>query len=234
MKPVPLGLANRHELVPDRSHTAAAVGNVGVEVVGTPFLVGYFEIAAHRAILPYCEAGEVTVGTRIAVDHLAAALPGSAVSAAATVVAVEGRRILFEVEVASGRAPADEGPTWPRHRAARHAHGARGGGLSYRGGTAMAIDGTWKIAMETPLGTRQASLTLDASGGGLTGTMAGDQGATAIYDGSVSGNQLAFKVDIVEPMPMTLDFSATVEGDTLSGSVKLGMFGSAPLTGTRG
>jgi hypothetical protein len=98
----------------------------------------------------------------------------------------------------------------------------------------MAIDGTWKIAMETPLGTRQASLTLDASGGGLTGTMAGDQGATAIYDGSVSGNQLAFKVDIVEPMPMTLDFSATVEGDTLSGSVKLGMFGSAPLTGTRG
>jgi fluoroacetyl-CoA thioesterase len=102
MKPVPLGLANRHELVPDRSHTAAAVGNVGVEVVGTPFLVGYFEIAAHRAILPYCEAGEVTVGTRIAVDHLAAALPGSAVSAAATVVAVEGRRILFEVEVRQG------------------------------------------------------------------------------------------------------------------------------------
>ncbi len=102
MKPVPLGLANRHEITPDQRHTAAAVGNVGVEVVGTPFLVGYLEIAAHRAILPFCEAGEVTVGTRIEVDHLAAALPGRKVVADATVVAVEGRRILFEVEVRQG------------------------------------------------------------------------------------------------------------------------------------
>ncbi|HZB93255.1 MAG TPA: hotdog domain-containing protein [Stellaceae bacterium] len=102
MKSVPLGLSHRHELVPDASQTAAAVGNVGVEVVGTPFLVGYFEIAAHAAILPYCEAGEVTVGTRIEVDHLAAALPGRRVVADARVVAVDGRRILFEVEVRQG------------------------------------------------------------------------------------------------------------------------------------
>jgi predicted thioesterase len=102
MKPVPLGLADRHEIVPGASHTAAAVGNVGVEVVGTPFLVGYFEIAAHRAILPFCEPGEVTVGTRIEVDHLAAALPGRTVTAEAKVVAVEGRRIRFEVEVRQG------------------------------------------------------------------------------------------------------------------------------------
>jgi predicted thioesterase len=103
MKPVPLGLANRHETTPDARHTAAAVGNAGVEVVGTPFLVGYLEIAAHGAILPFCEAGEVTVGTRIEVDHLAAALPGRMVAAEAKVVAVEGRRILFEVEVRQGK-----------------------------------------------------------------------------------------------------------------------------------
>jgi len=102
MKPVPLGLANRHEIVPPASHTAAAVGNAGVEVVGTPFLVGYFEIAAHRAILPFCEEGEATVGTRIEVDHLAAALPGKPVVAEAHVVAVDGRRIRFEVEVRQG------------------------------------------------------------------------------------------------------------------------------------
>jgi fluoroacetyl-CoA thioesterase len=102
MKPVPLGLAGRHEIVPGASHTAAAVGNVGVEVVGTPFLVGYLEVAAHRAIVPFCEAGEVTVGTRIEVDHLAAALPGRAVVADAKVVAVEGRRVRFEVEVRQG------------------------------------------------------------------------------------------------------------------------------------
>jgi fluoroacetyl-CoA thioesterase len=103
MKPVPLGLADRYEIVPGPSHTAAAVGNEGVAVVGTPFLVGYFEIAAHRAILPFCETGEVTVGTRIEVDHLAAAAPGRAVTAEAKVVAVEGRRIRFEVEVRQGQ-----------------------------------------------------------------------------------------------------------------------------------
>jgi fluoroacetyl-CoA thioesterase len=102
MKSVPLGVAHRLETVPDRSHTAAAAGNPGVEVVGTPFLVGYLEVAAQGAILPYCEAGEVTVGTRIEVDHLAAALPGRPVTADAKVVAVDGRRILFEVEVRQG------------------------------------------------------------------------------------------------------------------------------------
>lgn len=97
----------------------------------------------------------------------------------------------------------------------------------------MAVDGTWKIAMETPLGTREAQLTLQASGSALSGRMAGEAGATDIYDGSVSGDQIAFKVDIVEPMAMTLEFSAAVSGNSLSGSVKLGMFGSAPLSGTR-
>ncbi len=102
MKDVPLGLTNRYEIVPGADHTAAAVGNVGVAVIGTPFLIGYLEIASHRAILPYCETGEATVGTRIAVDHLAAALPGRLVVADAKVISVEGRRILFEVEVRQG------------------------------------------------------------------------------------------------------------------------------------
>ena len=102
MKEIPAGLANRYETVPPASHTAAAVGNIGVTVVGTPFLIGYLELAAGGAIHPYCDAGEVSVGTRIEVDHLAAALPGRPVIAEARVVEVDGRRILFEVEVRQG------------------------------------------------------------------------------------------------------------------------------------
>ena len=34
-------------------------------------------------------------------------------------------------------------------------------------------------------------------------------------------------------MAMTLEFSATVDGDEISGNVKLGAFGNASLSGTR-
>jgi hypothetical protein len=97
----------------------------------------------------------------------------------------------------------------------------------------MAVDGTWKIAMDTPMGTRNATLSLTASGAKLTGKMSGDAGTTDIADGAVNGNQVSFKVDITNPMPLTLEFSAAINGDALSGTVKLGMFGDAPLSGTR-
>jgi len=97
----------------------------------------------------------------------------------------------------------------------------------------MAIDGTWKVAMETPMGTRNATLSLSTSGGGLTGKMSGDAGSIDIYDAKASGDHVSFKVDITQPMPLTLEFAAAIDGDKLSGSVTLGVFGDAPLSGTR-
>ncbi len=35
------------------------------------------------------------------------------------------------------------------------------------------------------------------------------------------------------PMPMTLEGTATVDGDTLTGSVNAGAFGSMAMSGTR-
>jgi hypothetical protein len=97
----------------------------------------------------------------------------------------------------------------------------------------MSVDGTWNITMQTPLGARDGSVTLSTAGGGLTGTMAAENGTTDIADGAVDGNKVSWKADITDPMALTLEFSATIDGDTLSGSVKLGMFGMAPLSGTR-
>jgi hypothetical protein len=34
-------------------------------------------------------------------------------------------------------------------------------------------------------------------------------------------------------MPMTLEFTATVDGDAITGTVKLGAFGEAEISGTR-
>ena len=51
--------------------------------------------------------------------------------------------------------------------------------------------------------------------------------------GAVSGNTLTWQQKITTPMPMTLDMTATIEGDTITGSAKAGAFGSFPLSGQR-
>jgi hypothetical protein len=97
----------------------------------------------------------------------------------------------------------------------------------------MAIDGTWNLTLETPIGTQESTLEAKADGGVLTGTQSSPDGSQAIQDGMVNGGEASWSVTISSPMPMTLEFKAAVDGDTMSGSVKLGMFGEAKFTGVR-
>ena len=70
--------------------------------------------------------------------------------------------------------------------------------------------------------------------GTLTGSQMADGNTAEIFDGTVNGNQLSWKVSISDPMPLTLEFNGTVDGDEVSGSVTLGNFGSSSFAGTRG
>lgn len=97
----------------------------------------------------------------------------------------------------------------------------------------MAADGTWNIAIETPMGTRHTTLVLKNEGGALKGTQSEGSESTEISEGTVAGNQLSWKVSISNPMPMDLDFSAEVDGDKISGKAATAMFGSFPFTGER-
>lgn len=100
MKDIPLGRTDTLEFNPEARHTASVVGNA--EVVSTPSLIGFLEQTSHRAILPFVEEGEVSVGTRVEVDHLAAAFLGHPIVATATIASTEGRRITFDVEAHQG------------------------------------------------------------------------------------------------------------------------------------
>jgi hypothetical protein len=44
---------------------------------------------------------------------------------------------------------------------------------------------------------------------------------------------VSWKVAINDPMDMTLEFTGAVDGDQMSGSVKLGPFGDAQFSGSR-
>ncbi|MDO9415489.1 hypothetical protein, partial [Pararhizobium sp.] len=67
----------------------------------------------------------------------------------------------------------------------------------------------------------------------LTGTQSADGNEGAIFDGTVNGNDVAWKIDITDPMPLTLAYTGTVDGDTMSGDMGLGPMGSFPFTGVR-
>jgi hypothetical protein len=99
----------------------------------------------------------------------------------------------------------------------------------------MAVDGTWKLVVNTPMGAQESTLVIQSSGGTLTGTQSAGSGGSGrpIDEGTVDGNDITWKASITKPMPMTLEFSGTVDGDKISGSVKLGMFGNAPFSGER-
>ncbi|HEY4545695.1 MAG TPA: hypothetical protein VIG90_04610 [Pedomonas sp.] len=97
----------------------------------------------------------------------------------------------------------------------------------------MAIDGLWKLNITSPLGPMESELSVTSSDGALTGVQraAGDE--RAIYNGSVDGNAVVWSVDITQPMPITLIFKGSMDGDRLSGQAQAGSFGAFPFEGTR-
>ena len=97
----------------------------------------------------------------------------------------------------------------------------------------MSVDGNWNITMSTPLGERQATLALKASGATLTGTQAAEGNSTAIFDGTVDGGDVAWKVSITNPMPLTLEVAGKVEGDIITGEMTINPMGSFPFNGVR-
>lgn len=97
----------------------------------------------------------------------------------------------------------------------------------------MSVAGSYECVLKSPMGDQASTMTVNVDGDSWSGTNVGAQGSLDITDGKVDGNTLTWSMSITVPMPMTLEGTATVDGDALTGSVKAGAFGSFPLTGTR-
>jgi len=97
----------------------------------------------------------------------------------------------------------------------------------------MGVAGTYDCVTKTPMGDQKSKFTVNVEGDSFTGENAGAMGTMAVKDGKVNGNMLTWKMDMTVPMPMTLTGEATVDGDTLTGTVDAGAFGKMPMTGTR-
>ncbi len=97
----------------------------------------------------------------------------------------------------------------------------------------MSVAGKYECVTHSPMGDQTSILTVEVDGDTFTGSNSGPMGDVPITAGTVDGNTISWSSDITVPMPMTLECKATIDGDTVNGTVTAGMFGSFPMDGKR-
>lgn len=83
-------------------NTAAVVGSGSLEVFATPMMIALMENAALNTVKPFLAEGEATVGTEISVTHNAPTPIGETVTAEAELIAVDRRKLQFQVQARVG------------------------------------------------------------------------------------------------------------------------------------
>ncbi|HZU44924.1 MAG TPA: hotdog domain-containing protein [Terriglobales bacterium] len=97
MKAVPQGARGEMEQVVEFKHTLTFHHPDLPAVYSTPDMIRLMEIAAFVALHPYCDEGEITVGTAINIEHRAASGVGARVKAEAVLESFDGR--FYELRV---------------------------------------------------------------------------------------------------------------------------------------
>lgn len=94
------GLTGTAETVVRETNTAIAMGSGSLQVFATPCMVALMEQAACNAVDPCFNDSESSVGTLVNITHDAATALGKKVTATATLVEVQGRKLVFEITAA--------------------------------------------------------------------------------------------------------------------------------------
>lgn len=92
-----IGMENTLSITVSNENSAEAVGYKGMSVLGTPHLVGVMETAC-IFVHEFLPESYLTVGVANNMKHLAASPIGAIVKAKARVIAIEGRKLTYEVE----------------------------------------------------------------------------------------------------------------------------------------
>ena len=102
------GISKTRRLVVDRERTISFMGEEG-RVYATPSLGLDIEHVCRDLILEHVDPGEDSVGVEITLRHVAATLPGMEVEITATVTAVDGRKVTFDVSAKDEIEPIGDG-----------------------------------------------------------------------------------------------------------------------------
>ncbi len=93
-----LGIKGKEEDIVSNSNIATNVGSGKVKVFSTPMMIALMEKTAALSVESYLDNGQSTVGTLVNVSHLASSPLGMKVWAESKLVAIDRRKLVFEVE----------------------------------------------------------------------------------------------------------------------------------------
>jgi len=96
---------------------------------------------------------------------------------------------------------------------------------------AVDVTGDWELTMETRRGEMTRDVKFVQEGENLTVTMEGFRGGEVTGEGTVKGNEIEWTITRSTPRgEMTITYTGTIEGDTMSGEVQMGDRGSVKWT----
>lgn len=97
----------------------------------------------------------------------------------------------------------------------------------------MSVEGTWDLAIATPVGKMKAVMELRRRDGVLTGTARGADEEVPLHEVALDGGRLTWKQSITKPLRLNRAFDVTVDGDTLKGISNAGRLPASKVTGKR-
>jgi fluoroacetyl-CoA thioesterase len=100
---IPLGTRGEAQERVEFKHTLTAHNDALPPVYSTPDMIRLMETAAFHALQPYCDEGELTVGTAINVEHRAATGVGGLMKAEAVLESFDGRFYVLRVSARDER-----------------------------------------------------------------------------------------------------------------------------------
>lgn len=96
------------------------------------------------------------------------------------------------------------------------------------------VSGDWELTIKTPRGERTQDIHFDQDGENLTVTMTDPRGNEIKGEGTIKENKIEWAITRSTPRgEMTLSYSGEVEGNTMSGEVQFGNFGTFEWEATK-
>ncbi|MGY0373722.1 thioesterase family protein [Clostridium sp. JNZ J1-5] len=87
-----------NEYIVKPENTADSIGNKGVIVLSTPSMIGFMEDTATRVVIDNIPENYRPVGTKIDVEHINSTPINMKVTIKATLIAIEGKKLRYNVE----------------------------------------------------------------------------------------------------------------------------------------